>query len=111
MILLITMNMPSAQGYLVHQVTVEHPAADIDEFLRELNETDFVCATQLYRKKDPRGEVHWEDRGRIILNSVHIGKVQEFVEYPSAPEQPFGFSKGDYGVAQYDVARPTRRKL
>jgi hypothetical protein len=110
-ILLITMNMPSAQGYLVHQVTVEHPAQSIDEFYKELHETDFVFATQLYRKKDPRGDVHWEDRGKIILNSAHIGKVQEFIEFPNAPEQPFGFSKGEYGAAAYEAPRPVRRKV
>jgi hypothetical protein len=79
---LITLNMPSGQGYLVHQVTIEHEAQSCDDFWKVLNDEIFIIGRQFYRKKaGPVAEPEWEDRGDIILNTAHIGKVQEFIEY------------------------------
>lgn len=78
---LITMNMPSAQGYAVHQVTVEHVAESVADFCAVLNQREFIMCRQLYRQKTPRGETHWLDRGDIVINTYHIGKVQQFIEF------------------------------
>jgi len=77
---LITMNMPSAQGYLVHQVTIDHFAASCGELCDLLNEDEFIVARQWYRRVH-HGDVVWVDRGDIVINTAHIGKVQEFVEF------------------------------
>ena len=78
---LITMNMASAQGFAVHQITIDHEATTLDEFLAEVNDYPFIMGHQYYRVKTPDGEVTWKDRGRLIINSSHIGKVQEFIEF------------------------------
>ena len=77
---LITMNMPSAKGYLVHQLTLEHYAASCRDFCEVLNDAEFITARQWYRRVQ-HGDVVWVDRGDIVINTAHIGKVQEFVEY------------------------------
>lgn len=79
--LLITMNMASAQGFAVHQITVDHPAETLEDFLEEINDFEFIMAHQYYRVKQPDGEVVWKDRGGIIINTAHIGKVQRFIEF------------------------------
>ena len=78
---LITMNMPSAQGYAVHQVTVEHVAESLGTFCDILNDSEFILCRQLYRQKNMRGEPTWLDRGDIVINTYHIGKVQQFIEF------------------------------
>jgi FAD/FMN-containing dehydrogenase len=78
---MITMNMPSNQGNLVHQIFLEHPAASCEEFCRILNEDIFVSGRQFYRRQSPAGENFWQDRGEIVLNTAHIGKVQQYVDY------------------------------
>ncbi len=83
---LITMNMPSAQGYAVHQVTIEHQAESVAEFCSVLNKAEFILCRQLYRQKNLRGETNWLDRGDMVINTYHIGKVQQFIE----------FERGDY---------------
>ena len=75
---LITLNMPSAQGYPVHQVICDHGVKSLEEFCISLQDNDFLISKQLYRQKTPEGEVVWEDRGRLIINTHHIGKVQEW---------------------------------
>ena len=79
--LLITMNMASANGNPVHQITVEHPAPTLLDFLEEINDYEFIMMHQYYRVKQLDGEVVWKDRGDIIVNTAHIGKVQEFIEF------------------------------
>ncbi len=86
---LITMNMPSAQGYLVHQVTVEHFATSCTELCDVLNEDEFIIARQWYRRVQG-GEVVWVDRGDIVLNTAHIGKIQEWVEYERNEDEAYG---------------------
>lgn len=77
---LITMNMPSASGNLVHQVTVDHEAESLEKFSDLLNNEIFIVCRNLYRRTDNEGAMYWEDRGDIILNSAHVGKVQEYIE-------------------------------
>jgi len=53
-----------------------------DKFMTRLNEEIFVKARLYYKRKDHMtGEVVWEDRGDIVLNAAHIGKVQVYFEY------------------------------
>jgi len=77
---LLTMNMPSAQNYLVHQITVEHEVEDCADFCELLNQHEFITCRLLYRKRNQRGETVWQDRGDMVLNSAHIGKVQLYIE-------------------------------
>ena len=82
---LLTLNMPSAAGMLVHQVTIE--LGDIkscDDLCELLNEQDFICATQWYKRQYNNGEVTWQNRGDVIINTAHIGKIQEFYENEDA---------------------------
>jgi hypothetical protein len=92
---LITMNMPSAQGYAVHQVTVEHPVENLDAFCDLLNDNEFILCRQLYRQKNMRGDSSWLDRGDIVINTYHIGKVQQFIEFEREnDDESFGYSEG-----------------
>lgn len=77
---LITMNMPSANGFLVHQLTVDIDVRSCAELRDLMNIDEFISGRMFYRRRLVTGETGWEDRGDIILNTAHIGKVQEFFE-------------------------------
>lgn len=79
---LITLNMPNGSGKNpVHQVVAEHPAASIQEFSEELNDRAFVVVKQWYFQIDAiTGRRDMIDRGDLILNADHIGKVAVYYE-------------------------------
>ena len=98
--LLITMHMPSAQGYSVHQITVDHPSENIDQFCRVINDYEFIKAQLFYRRRDDvTGKVIWNDKGELLINTSHIGKVQEFFEYGEREhdDESYGYSEGFSG--------------
>ena len=70
---LITMNMPSRKGELVHQVICEYPVSSIEELLEDLNERDFIIAEEFYRKPDNAG---FYSVGLMLLYTMHIGKIK-----------------------------------
>jgi hypothetical protein len=70
---LITLNMPSRKGELVHQVICEYPVSSIEELLDDLNERDFIIAEEFYRKPDNAG---FYSVGLMLLNTMHIGKIK-----------------------------------
>lgn len=76
---LLTLNMPSAQGFLVHQLTVECDCKSLEDFCDYLNDNEFIIVYLLYRHKEGN-IVTWSEKGAIVLNTTHIGKVQEFLE-------------------------------
>lgn len=78
---LITMNMPSAKGYSVHQVTVEHEAKTMKDFWNVLQDNEFIMPTLMYKIRNDDLSEYWEDRGPLIINTSHIGKVQEFIDF------------------------------
>jgi hypothetical protein len=71
------MNMPNSRGEgYVHQLIVEHPSEDCREFCAAMSDDPFVLVRQLYFDDDRHsGERVWIDRGDMILNCRHIGKV------------------------------------
>ena len=71
--LLITLNMPSRKGELVHQVVCEYPCETIEEFHDVLQEYDFILVEEFYRKAESAGLF---SVGPLILNTMHIGKVK-----------------------------------
>jgi len=71
--LLITMNMPSRKGELVHQVVCEYPTSSIEGFLEAVNDADFILVEEFYRKPDNGG---FYSVGMVILNTMHIGKIK-----------------------------------
>ena len=75
---LITMNMSSMNGNPAHQITVEHQSQSLEEFSKVLEDTMFVVVTLRYKYKNPGGERVWEDKGKIVINSSNIGKVQAY---------------------------------
>ena len=70
---LVTLNMPSRKGELVHQVICEYPVSSIDEFLDVINDNEFLLVEEFYRKPDNAG---FYSVGMMILNTMHIGKVK-----------------------------------
>jgi len=70
---LVTLNMPSRKGELVHQVVCEHEAETLEEFMDALNECDFIIVQEFYRKPESAG---FFPVGMTILNTMHIGKVK-----------------------------------
>lgn len=69
---LITMNMPSRSGGLIHQVICEHGAKSLDDFVSLMDGADFVVVEEFYRNAD--GSQY--SMGRIALNVMHIGKIK-----------------------------------
>lgn len=78
---LLTMNMASAKGNPVHQLTVEHPAEDLGQFRKVLAGSDYIICTLLYRSNDEYTQNSWIDRGDIIINTSLVGKAQEYVDF------------------------------
>ena len=72
----ITMNMPSYQGNLVHQLVVEHESDSLEDFVKTLSENDFVIVEEFYL--DGRTGSSYS-RGRLALNYQHIGKIKAHV--------------------------------
>lgn len=84
----ITMNMPSSQGFLVHQIILEHKSESIADFCDLMNDETFIFGRQIYKRPDSDGNFIFVDRGDIILNTNHIGKVQEY--YDGSVDDPLG---------------------
>jgi hypothetical protein len=100
--------MPSVKGLLVHQLTVDYEVSSCLEFRDVLNDNDFILCHQHYRKEYPNGEVKWEDRGEIILNTSQIGKVQKFIEYEKDYNYDEPYQHTDY---RRQYSQPTRKPL
>jgi hypothetical protein len=70
---LVTMNMPSYNGNAVHQMHVEHPAKTLEDFIKSLQDNDFVIVEEYYKIRESNG---YESRGKIAISYRHIGKVK-----------------------------------
>lgn len=77
---LVTMNMPSYSGNLVHQMTVEHKASSLDEFIKLLMRDDFIVVEELY--KNPNDGSYYS-RGNVALNHQYVGKIKVLGQYGS----------------------------
>lgn len=75
---LVTMNMPSYSNNLVHQMTVEHEAKTLDEFVGLLMRDDFIIVEELY--KNPNDGSYYS-RGHVALNHQCIGKIKVLTQY------------------------------
>jgi hypothetical protein len=84
---LVTMNMPSSNGYPVHQVIFEHHCESVRDLILIMNDDIFVYGRQFYRINSENGKGSFVDRGEIILNTTHIGKVQEYLDYADHGDQ------------------------
>ena len=87
---LITMNMPAYEGSLVQQITVDiHEAESLKDMCDMMNRDEFIIGHQWYRQKDRYTEDwSWQDRGLVIINTAHIGKVVEFLELGEPRREP-----------------------
>jgi len=83
---LVTMNMPSANGMDTHQMTLEHPVKTQEEMCALLNRVEFIIFRMFYKRKNLNGEIWWQDRGEIIINTTMIGKAQEYFDFDSEDE-------------------------
>lgn len=86
---LITLNMPAFEHSLVHQITIE---MDEVNSLRDLcilmNREEFIMGKHWYRHKNLyTNKNDWQDRGDIIINTAHIGKVVEYLDLDGSYEQ------------------------
>ena len=83
---LVTMNMPSINGMDTHQLTLEHPVSSQEEMCALLNKQEFLIFRMFYRRQNQDGEIWFQDRGEIIVNTSWIGKAQEFIDFDSDKE-------------------------
>ena len=83
---LVTMNMPSINGMDTHQLTLEHPVNSQEEMCALLNKQEFIICRMFYRRQGQDGEIWFQDRGEIIVNTHWIGKAQEFIDFDSDKE-------------------------
>ena len=76
-----TMNMGSYKGRIVHQVIADVDVRDVDELLALLNDNDFIAVDQYYNVNDEEASSQdWRYKGRLIMNTGHIGKVQQYMD-------------------------------
>ena len=73
-----TMNMPSFNGHLVHQIIGEHSAETLEDLMDLMENSDFITVVEVYKDTDSRSSSYYT-KGPIMLNCMHIGKVKEFV--------------------------------
>lgn len=83
---LATLNMPGLNGTNTHQLTFDHPVSSQEELCALLNRQEFVIFRMFYRRQNMSGELWWQDRGEIIINTSWIGKIQEFIDFDSDKE-------------------------
>lgn len=76
------MNMPAFEGNLIHQIILEVDGVGSLKELKELmNREEFVLGSHWYRRKNMYTQKdEWMDRGKLIVNTSHIGKVVEFID-------------------------------
>jgi hypothetical protein len=74
------MKMPNANGMLTHQLTLDHSSNSLEELCAAMNRQEFLVFHLFYRRRQPTGEVWWQDRGNVIINTSCIGKAQEFID-------------------------------
>jgi hypothetical protein len=99
--------MPSASGSLVHQLTLDHESESIDELCEAMNSEEFLIFQQWYRRRTLDGDQYWQDRGFIIINTHHIGKVQEYIE--SITEETYNDeSQRNSGISRQHSEGPRR---
>jgi len=73
---LVTMNMPSYSGHLVHQMQVEHEESkSLEDFVSALNTNDYVVVEEFYKD---RVDAEYYSRGKVALNHRYVGKVKVF---------------------------------
>ena len=73
---LVTMNMPSYNGHLVHQMQVEHKAStSLEDFVNALNNNDYVIVEEFYKD---RIDAEYYSRGHVALNHRYVGKEKIF---------------------------------
>jgi|APFre7841882654_1041346.scaffolds.fasta_scaffold50841_5 hypothetical protein len=65
---------PSDPGTFTHQIFIEHPADNIAEFMRLLDNSNFIMAKELY--KDPMGDRELSEGKTIGINTHYIAKVR-----------------------------------
>ena len=70
---LITLNMPSASGNLVHQVNAEYPCDSLEDFVEALTTNDFVIIQEFYRDQNTREDIN---RGLVAINHRYVGKIK-----------------------------------
>ena len=78
---IVYMKMPNQNGMLTHYLTLEHPSNSVEELCSALNRQEFLIFQLFYKRAGMNGEVWWQDRGKIIINTNCIGKVQEFIDF------------------------------
>ena len=75
-----SMKMPNANGMLTHQLTLEYPCNSLQELCGAMNRQEFLVFGLFYKRTNMGGEVWWQDRGEIIINTSCIGKAVEFID-------------------------------
>lgn len=73
----ITLNMPSYQGRMVHQIIAEHEADSIEDLLEGFAKDGFGVVTEWY--KSDNGPL--EEHGPIGINYMVIGKVSYLEDF------------------------------
>jgi hypothetical protein len=108
---LVTMNMPSANGFMVHQLTIELPFDSCERLKDAMNMDEFITGRLYYRRRALTQETIWDDRGDIVLNTAHIGKAQEFFEMerePNDESQGYTQSVNKYATGEGPTVRKRR---
>jgi len=76
----ISLNIPSYNGKLVHQIIGEHDQCkSLHDFCELLNAEKFIVLTEYYKEKEtPESLATYYPVGQIVINADWIGKVKVF---------------------------------
>jgi hypothetical protein len=108
------MNMPNASGLPTHQMTLDHPVTSEEELCQLMNDDEFILFNLIYKRQNMNGETWWQDRGKIIVNTSCIGKVQQFIDFEAEGEHNESHRNSNFSrnnVAPAGGAVRTGRKL
>ena len=70
---LLTMNMPSYGGALVHQIQAEYPVGSLEEFVDVLTNNDFIVVQEYYKDQQTKESY---SRGSVAINYKYVGKIK-----------------------------------
>jgi hypothetical protein len=79
------MNMPSGayDGPIAHQVIGDVDVESMEEMHDLVSEEKFISIKLMFydrRSSDRNGDRIWQDKGEMLLNTDHIGKIMVYAE-------------------------------
>ena len=83
-----TLNMGTFKVNIVHQIIADADASSCKSLCDLMNDADFIVVEQYYNMSEEHVRVQdWQYKGEIVINTAHIGKVQQYMEFSNSPSE------------------------